>query len=315
MQIKRLVIENFKSIERIELEQPNPFTVFVGPNGSGKSNIFEALEYINIYTIINYEFANSLFGSQNITPRKKPISKFDYALYGDGFSYHDGLIVTSGSTDAEVEANQISGRRFKNFTRLFISNERLVKFNFSGESRLTLSASNMETVLKRLLADEILNEEIHEWLSLFIPGFQKVDVVSGSFSGKDELLVYEKGLERPFTKDLISDGTYNIITLLTAVYQSNEPQFLCIEEPENGLHPEVLESLVNLFRHQCQEKGHFIWLNTHSESIVKCLTTDEIVLVNKRDGATQIKQVKGMNIYDLSPEMAWLSGALGGGIA
>ena len=48
MNIKRLVIENFKSIERIELIEPNPFTVFVGPNGSGKSNIFEALEFVNL---------------------------------------------------------------------------------------------------------------------------------------------------------------------------------------------------------------------------------------------------------------------------
>ena len=47
MKIKSLVIENFKSIERIELVEPNPFTVFVGPNGSGKSNIFEALEFVN----------------------------------------------------------------------------------------------------------------------------------------------------------------------------------------------------------------------------------------------------------------------------
>ncbi|WP_227699008.1 AAA family ATPase [Spirosoma radiotolerans] len=45
MNIKRLVIENFKSIERIELIELSPFTVFVGPNGSGKSTIFEALKY------------------------------------------------------------------------------------------------------------------------------------------------------------------------------------------------------------------------------------------------------------------------------
>ena len=61
MKIKRLIIENFKSIERIELNEPNPFTVFVGPNGSGKSNIFEALEFVNIQDQLG-KITSSLFG-------------------------------------------------------------------------------------------------------------------------------------------------------------------------------------------------------------------------------------------------------------
>jgi predicted ATPase len=322
MQIKRLVIENFKSIERIELVEPNPFTVFVGPNGSGKSNIFEALEYRQMHWII-YDPArvSGLFGGkENYIRRRSNNSRPTFEIEAEGFTFSkDKLDYDEAFLSDEMiyngDGSVAAFTQFTNFTRLFVSNERLVKLNFTDDKRLTISASNMETVLKRLLSDNILNEEIHDWLSLFIPGFQKIEVVSGKLTGKDELLVYEQGIERPFTRNLISDGTYNILAMLTAVYQSEEPQFLCIEEPENGLHPEVLESLVNLFRYQCKEKGHYIWLNTHSESVVKCLTTDEIVLVNKRDGTTQTKQVKGMNIYDLSTDMAWLSGALGGGVA
>ncbi|MBC7571291.1 MAG: ATP-binding protein, partial [Spirosoma sp.] len=82
----------------------------------------------------------------------------------------------------------------------------------------------------------------------------------------------------------------------------------------NGLHPEVIMTLVDFFRQQCEEKGHYIWLNTHSESVVKKLTTDEIVLVEKKQGATQIRQIKGRNIYDIPTDDAWLTGALGGGL-
>lgn len=39
---KKLIVENFKSIKRLNLELA-PLTIFVGPNGSGKSSILEAL--------------------------------------------------------------------------------------------------------------------------------------------------------------------------------------------------------------------------------------------------------------------------------
>ncbi len=311
MQIKRLVIENFKSIERIELLEPNPFTVFVGPNGSGKSNIFEALEFMSLTGRFPAEVVLSLFGGINhVSRRQTPSLPYNFFLEENDFELFDDVV----GFDAAGSDDITSLKQFRNFTRLFIGSKQLAKLNFTDDKRLTISASNMETVLKRLLNNHVLHEEIHEWLTLFIPGFKAVEVVSGTFSGKDELLVYEQGIERPFTKDLISDGTHSIIALLTAVYQSDEPQFLCIEEPENGLHPEVLMSLVEFFRKICAEKGHYIWLNTHSEAIVRKLTTDEIVLVDKQDGTTRTRQVKGMNIYDIPTDEAWLTGTLGGGL-
>ncbi|MDZ7934450.1 MAG: AAA family ATPase [Emticicia sp.] len=117
-----------------------------------------------------------------------------------------------------------------------------------------LSASNLEKVLKRLLDNPEKREEISEWLDLFLPEFDRIEVQKSEFSSSENLLIYQKHYERPFNKELISDGTYNIIALLTAVYQSDEPQFLCIEEPENGLNPYVIRKLVDFFRNACDEK-------------------------------------------------------------
>ena len=138
--------------------------------------------------------------------------------------------------------------------------------------------------------------------------------MTNGLSGATNFWIYEKYSERPFTKALISDGTYNILALLTAVFQSDEPQFLCIEEPENGLNPYVVKELVNMFRNACEEKGHYIWLNTHSQTLVAALKPEELVLVDKVGGATQIKQVKDKSFGTLTMDEAWLTNTLGGGL-
>lgn len=322
MQIKRLVIENFKSIERIELIEPNPFTVFVGPNGSGKSNIFEALEFVNLKRKVPKTLLISIFGgSENFLKRKHISNTFRFECQFSTFfsietSSHIrkvekplGFTIADEVHNLEPLSDPDYQQFYENFTRLFVNNQRLEKFILSDDSRLSLSASNLEKVLKRLLANELLKAEIFEWLELFVPGFKAVEV-----DDRNELHWFEDSTSDYFTKDLISDGTYNILALLTAVYQSETPQFLCIEEPENGLNPKVVKELVSLCRYACEEFGHFIWLNTHSQSLVSALTPDEIILVDKVERATQVKQIKGMNLHGLPMDEAWLSKALGGGL-
>ena len=329
MQIKRLVIENFKSIERIELVEPNPFSVFVGPNGSGKSNIFEALEFGNRFNSTGSAESLRLFGGRDALARRTlnadQVFKIKYELDEDPWesnhtldfeakeekkiTFLDGIRWETGALYESVRQTQ-----FNSFFSRVALYEKKPRIGYTDDLALTTNASNVEAVLKRVLTNSILTGEIFEWMNLFVPGFKAVEVVSGGFDGKDTLLIYEENSDKPFTKNLISDGTHNILALLTAVYQSDEPQFLCIEEPENGLHPQVQMSLVEFFRKVCAEKGHYIWLNTHSEAIVRKLTTDEIVLVDKQDGTTRTRQVKGMNIYDIPTDEAWLTGTLGGGL-
>lgn len=328
MKIKRLVIENFKSIERIELIEPNPFTVFVGPNGSGKSNIFEALEFVN--TSYKYRSAISLFGGlESVQRRQDESAKFGFAvdlgmfniLAKDftGVSSNEQSNSTSADTSksglpyssSDEQREQFLGR----YTRLFVGNDKLVKFPLNDDLRLSLSAKNLEKVLKRVLSQQILKNEIFEWLELFVPEFKSVEVVENPFSGEETLLWHEQYSDKPFIKDLISDGTYNILAMLTAVYQSDDkPQFLCIEEPENGLHPQVAGELIDFFRIMCEERGHHIWLNTHSQSMIARLKPEEMVVVEKKQGKTQTTQYQGRDFHGLRMDEALLMNVLGGGL-
>ena len=326
MNIKQLTIKGYKSIGEIVLEQPNPFSVFVGANGAGKSNIFEALEFLNYCNFMNPEEAIKYFGKMNdlLAFFGEDRIVFDIDL-GDinpnatfrpfhptgNFSY---TFIAFGSKAFEINSKNQSYSHLTNFTRLFVGKESLRKRNTQDDSQLALDASNLEKVLKRIFRNPSIKEEITETLQLLVPGLDSIEIVSEELSGTDNLLVYEKSLKKPLTKRLISDGTFNILAILAAIYQSDTPQFLCIEEPENGLNPKVVKELVTIIRTQSEEKGHYIWLNTHSQTLVSELRSEELILVDKVNGITQTKQITGMDLHGLKMDEALLTNSLGGGI-
>ena len=340
MKIHQLKIKGFKSIEEIVLDAPNPFSVFVGANGAGKSNIFEALEFLNYCNVMEPHEALKYFGkledlinknldssipisfdiklkeinpffSLSPDPKTQPPLTFTESSYVD-FGKYFGEKFGIKEMKAAFANHEYS--HLTNFSRIFIRNNSLLKRNTQDDSQIALDASNLERVLKRIFQDEKIKREMIEILQVLVPGFDSIEIKSEELSGTDSLLVYEKSLKKPLTKRLISDGTFNILAILAAIYQSDRPQFLCIEEPENGLNPKVVKELVAIIRNQCQDKGHYIWINTHSQTLVSELLPEEIILVDKVNGMTQTKQVSGMNLHGLKMDEALLTNSLGGGI-
>ncbi len=326
MKIKSLKIDNFKTLLNFELIEPNPFSVFVGANGVGKSNIFEALEYFYLNCLNNNSsHTDELFGGyktfQNFNSLKKPffmqLNSFDNEslTFKREFGYENEYSGSLFTRHLFPQNTKLEINFTNNFSRIFPTTKEANKLNLSSsDKKLNFNCDNLENVLRRILEDPIKSLEIKEWLNLLRPGFSDIKVEKSDLSENAFIQFYEKGYEKPFGKNLISDGTYIILCLLTAIYQTDEPQFLCIEEPENGLNPYVVKELVSFFREQCKEKGHYIWLNTHSQTLVNQLLPEEIIIINKENGVTIPKQIKNKNMHGLSMDEAWLTNVLGGGV-
>jgi len=335
MRFKKLYIRNFKSLINIDINEPNPFTVFVGPNGSGKSNTFEAIElasYAKRFSFIASassewvytEWLKVFGGYESIRPKINYTGPLAIGFQDEAenrFVFLD-LFDDKANEDFKKNASPIFTIReddkfslLRSCSRVFIGKSNLNRISQSPIELLDSDGSNLEVILKYIFEDQGTKEEITEWLQIFVPEFDKIEIQVSSLSGSSELAIYEKKLKQPLSKNLISDGTYNILSLLALIYQKKEPQFLLIEEPENGLHPYVIRELVNFFRRQCEEKGHYIWLNTHSQTLVDELKPHEIILVDKIDGVTQIKQLSNdTDLHGMKMDFAWLSNALGGGV-
>jgi predicted ATPase len=332
VKIKSVHIDNFKSLIDFRLTEPNPFSVFVGANGVGKSNIFEALEFLN-YT---YSFKNSkledFFGGYenfvNFNGYKKSLrieiksehNKFSFFREPYEADPKNKIVAVGGPIpikDSWPENSPLIDEYehiAENFSRIFITTKEEKKINLKSDAKLNFDCDNLELVLSRILSDNNISTEIKEWIGLFRPGFENIEIIPNKLSESKNIQLYEKGYTKPFGKKLISDGTYNILCLLTTVYQSDKPQFLCIEEPENGLNPYVIKELVTFFREQCKEKGHYIWLNTHSQTLVNQLLPEEIIVVNKEEGITKAKQFIGKDMHGMAMDTAWLTNFFGGGV-
>jgi len=212
---------------------------------------------------------------------------------------------------SDIEIKKLLG---ENFSRIFLNNPNINKEIFKDDKKLLPDGSNTNRVLGRLLKDLAQRDDIVEWLQFVIPELQDIKVKQNELTGEDYLTIFEENSSTPFTGNLISDGTRNSVSLITALYQSDEPQFLLIEEPENGLNPKVIKEFVQICREFVKEKGHTIWLATHSQTLISEIGPEEAILVFKENGVTRLKLFQDLKFYNLKMDDAWLSNVLGGGI-
>jgi predicted ATPase len=79
----------------------------------------------------------------------------------------------------------------------------------------------------------------------------------------------------------LSDGTLRYLCLLSILCHPKPPTLVCLEEPELGLHPDVLPTLAELLK-EASERSQII-VTTHSDVLVDALTDQpETVLVAER---------------------------------
>lgn len=113
--------------------------------------------------------------------------------------------------------------------------------------------------------------------------------------GNVHLAIVEKGLNRSTTVWQLSDGLVALTALLSLIYVPAELSgtLLCVEEPENYLHPRLLETLIALLRqvrHETldpKEPPSQIIFTTQSPHLVDQMRLDEIIWVEKKDGETK----------------------------
>ena len=131
--------------------------------------------------------------------------------------------------------------------------------------------------------------------------------------GTVQVFFTEGNFSIPATR--LSDGTVRYLCLLAILCDPNPPPLICIEEPELGLHPDILPKLADLLR-EASKRTQLI-VTTHSDILVDALTEqpDAILTCEKHDGQTEIKRLDSdkLSIWleDYRLGELWTRGELG----
>ncbi len=102
----------------------------------------------------------------------------------------------------------------------------------------------------------------------------------------------ERALKTPIPVWQMSDGELCFIALLSMIFSPEDfaSQLYCIEEPENHLHPKLLQTLVGLSEQRQRSFGTRaaqVIVTTHSLELVDSCRVEDLIVIEKREGASR----------------------------
>lgn len=175
-------------------------------------------------------------------------------------------------------------------------------------NHLSITGDNLAQVTKYMydfhkeLFDDILKK-----LPKRIPGLNQVEAKETE-DGRIILRFQDENFKDPFVARYVSDGTIKMFAYMILLHDPEPHPLLCIEEPENFLHPDLLKQLCEEIR-EYADRGGQVFISSHSPDFVNGLRIKELFFLIKEKGYTKIKAaIDDPMIKELAKdnELGWL---------
>ncbi len=299
--------------------------VLIGPHGSGKSNL---LEVLSLLQAAPQRLAGAVDATGDIQdclwkPAGSPASGSAPVVITATLPSLTGRLDETVNRRLTIEAR--SGR-FEMTREDFGTGIRLYReCSFGPGSKvrnqpradersdfLSEDFSNLPLVLghRRYLA---VKRRLEEEMGRFYEGFVAYHVVPNV--GRMQLFLEEEG-GRQIPVGRLSDGTLRYFCLLAILLDPEPPPLVAIEEPELGLHPDVILHLAELLL-EASERMQLV-VTTHSRMLVDALSgvPESIVVCSKVDGETRMERLKADDLREWLENYTlgdlWSKGEIGG---
>jgi predicted ATPase len=178
--------------------------------------------------------------------------------------------------------------------------------------RLEEDFSNLGLFLSRLQKTPKAKAAIVDGLKDLYDGVSDFNpVVEG---GTVQIFFTEGDFSVPATR--LSDGTLRYLCLLAILCDPVPPPLICIEEPELGLHPDILPKLADLLVLASQRTQLIV--TTHSDILVDAMTErpEVVVVCEKHDGKSEMRRLRKNELTSWLAKYRlgelWTRGQLGG---
>lgn len=186
-------------------------------------------------------------------------------------------------------------------------------------TRLSRYGDNLTNVLYFLHNEPQYQDYYEEYLLTLqraFPTFEKFIFPADAGQGKTILAWKDRSFpNRALTANFLTDGTLRFMCLLAALYDPEPPPLLCIDEPEVGLHPQLLRLLASVLK-EASERMQII-VSTHSSDLISFLeNAGDIVVVESEEGWSTLKRLSQQELQHWLKEYSlgelWKSGEIGG---
>jgi len=142
------------------------------------------------------------------------------------------------------------------------------------------------------------------------------DLTTRIHGGTVQLFIHETGLKHPLPATRLSDGTLRYLSLLAILCHPAPPKIVCIEEPEIGLHPDILPTIAKLLIDASYRTQLFV--TTHSDVLISELTDvpESVIVCEQEIDGTSLQRLDKRNLNEWLKKYAlgelWRMGEIGG---
>jgi predicted ATPase len=177
---------------------------------------------------------------------------------------------------------------------------------------LSESFDNLPARLAVLMRAPSTKRRLIELLGELAPGFDDLNVAPEG--GTLQLYLVEGNRSIPAHR--LSDGTLRYLCLLAILLDPGRASLLIVEEPELGLHPDMLPTLCDLM---VEASGRTqLVVTTHSTQMVDAMTehADSVLVCEKQGGPSRVSRLTQVEVDRWrdhgSLGSLWMSGHFGG---
>jgi len=179
------------------------------------------------------------------------------------------------------------------------------------EYPLLEDGGNLGLVLNNLQY-QLGSRQIIEKLQLFYDAAEELNIKI--YGGTVQIFIRETGLIQPIPATRLSDGTLRYLFLIALLLDPTPPPLICIEEPEIGLHPDILPAIAEMLIEASQRTQLIV--TTHSDALVSALSPESVLICDRDDRGSHLSRLdperlkKWLENYSLGD--LWRMGEIGG---
>jgi len=344
MLLKSIVLKNFLSFGDESTLELRPLNVLIGANGAGKSNLFKAIDLLRadsdfvrkvveldwIWNGANSPRSGTVSARLSATlalPRHDGEARYNLSFLCNTESPYSPAVYEAIEHDDHRDIGEGRGQWMRwlaaQFAGVFIYREGavippawLIISNQSAsrmpDDVLMRNGQNLLPVIARMSASPTIKSVVLDALS----ALQDNITDFGIQSENDHLRIYVQESERTVYPERFSSGMRQWLSLLAILCAPVPPPLICIEHPEQGLHPDALPKLAELLK-AASERSQVI-VTTHSETLLDALTgvPEAVVVVEKGEQGSTLTRLDAEKMKPWLEKYSlgdfWMRGGLGG---